>query len=216
MPLKITVDGPAGSGKSATARELAKKIQGIYIDSGAMFRSVTLMAIEKSIIVSDSEKIGKMSGEILIQFKDSKSGQKTIVNGMDRTFDIRKPEVEAAVSIVAANKTVRENMLKLQRKMAEGWQNVVLEGRDAGSAVLPEADFKFFLTADPAVRALRRHAQSGKKVDPKIIEEEMKKRDHLDSTRKESPLVIPDGSKVIDNSKLSLDETVQKIIDYIA
>lgn len=215
--MKITIDGPAGSGKSTTARGLAKKLAALFIDTGAMYRAVTLVALERGILLMDSMKIERLSREILITFKEGKKGQRTIVNGIDRTEHVRSDEVEGGVSIVAANPKVRESMVAMQRKLASSHPFVVMEGRDAGSVVLPDADFKFFITADPAVRAMRRalEKKGKKKLDLKEVEEAIRKRDEMDSSRKASPLTIPEDATVIDNSKLTLDGTINKILELL-
>ncbi|MBI5178726.1 MAG: (d)CMP kinase [Nitrospinae bacterium] len=214
----ITLDGPAGSGKSSTARALAKKLGAVYLDTGAMYRSVTLAAIESGVDAADAARLETISSAITIDFKDDPDGQRVIVNGRDRTLDIRTPKVEKQVSAVSAHKGVREKMVALQRKIAATHPKVVVEGRDTGSVVFPDAKHKFFLSADPQARAGRRAAQSaaqGIQSGDNLVREIME-RDEKDSKRQVSPLVVPHGAVAIDNTNLSLDETIQKIIDLLA
>ncbi len=212
----ITVDGPAGSGKSTLAKLLATKLGGLYLDTGAMYRSVTLLALESGVKLDDEEAISNISSKISITFKESDAGQRTIVNGADRSLDIRTREIDSNVSKVAAYRNVRKDMVELQQKIAlESDGKVVAEGRDTGSVVFTSADFKFYLNASPKIRAKRRADERGETVDNEKIAE-IAKRDRLDSSREESPLVIPEGAITIDSSKLSIDETLQKVIEFIA
>lgn len=213
----ITLDGPAGSGKSSTARLLAKKLGAAHLDTGATYRAVTLSALERNFNLNDDRALGKLAGELTITFKESDSGQRTLINGKDRSEDIRAKRVDDAVSQVSAFPGVRIRMVELQRKIARQHPNVVAEGRDTGSVVFPEADFKFYLTAGEKARALRRCAQIG--AGPENAEKvagEITHRDARDSSRAISPLKTPEGAEFIDNTGLSLDETVQKIIELVS
>ncbi|GMT43052.1 MAG: cytidylate kinase [bacterium] len=213
----ITVDGPSGSGKSSTARLLAKKLGALYLDTGAMYRAVTLAALEKGINPSDEESLEKLAGGISITFEDDGSVQKTFINGRDRSRDIRTHRVNLAVSQVSACIGVRTELVERQRRIARGKPELVAEGRDTGSVVFPDADMKIYLTADEKERATRRYAQANAKPeDTDKIAANIAARDTIDSTRKTSPLKIPDGAVIIDNTRLSLDETLQKIIRLIA
>jgi cytidylate kinase len=212
----ITIDGPAGSGKSSTARLVAGKLGAVYIDTGAMYRAVTLIALEKDVDVHDEKRLESLASEISIELKEGAGGQVTIVNGEDRSEDIRKPDVDRNVSTVASHKQVRAKLVELQRRMAGKFPKVVLEGRDTGSVVFPEADYKFFITAGQEARSRRRAEQVGSgNAGLAGIANEISKRDRLDSSRETSPLKIPEGAKVIDNTKMSLDETVQRIVEFI-
>jgi cytidylate kinase len=212
----ITLDGPAGSGKSSTSRALAKRLGAVYLDTGAMYRSVALAALERGIDPADSAGLTKLSEKITIDFHEGDDGQRLILDGVDRSLDIRRSDVEKTVSQVSSHSGVRENMVSMQRKIASNHEKLVVEGRDAGSVVFPDAEFKFFLTASPELRALRRQAQNKERgIASGNVLEDIQKRDETDSGRKVSPLVIPTGAIQLDNSNLTLDETIQKIIDFL-
>jgi len=211
----ITIDGPAGSGKSTTAKLLAKELGGILLDTGAMYRSVTHIALEEKADTKDGKRMAEIARNINIEFVENEGPQRTLVNGRDCSADIRKKSVDANVSIVAAHKDVRAEMVTLQRKIATTSNTVVCEGRDIGSVVFPDADFKFYIHADTVKRAARRALERGEEMDDAKLEE-IKMRDHLDSTRKESPMIIPDGAHVIDNTDLSIDETLKKLLELCA
>jgi cytidylate kinase len=213
----VTLDGPAGSGKSATARALAKKLGALYLDTGAMYRCVALCAIENGVEPNDSEGLEKLASETEIDFREGDGEQRVFLNRADRTLDIRRNGVEKTVSAVSSHNGVREKMVALQRKIAEGHQSVVAEGRDAGSVVFPRADHKFFITASPVVRAQRRALQNeGRGIKNGDVMADILGRDMADSGREISPLVVPVGAVEIDNSNLSLDETIEKIIYCMA
>lgn len=216
----VTIDGPAGSGKSSTARLVAKELGAVYMDTGAMYRAVTLMALEKGIDVNDAKRLGELSSRISITFSDKPegsrpSGQATIIDGLDRSKEIRSGEVDRNVSAVSAHRQVREKLLELQHAMAAKLPAIVVEGRDTGSVVFPGADHKFFLTAGHEARSRRRLEQLGGGADAKRIAVEMSERDRLDSSRDIAPLKIPDGAEIIDNTNLSLDETVKQIVQSV-
>ena len=212
----VTIDGPAGSGKSSTSRLVAKELCAVYIDTGAMYRAVTLIALEKGIDVHDAKRLGELSATIAIEFRDGTDGQATIIDGRDRSEEIRSGEVDRNVSAVSAHGQVRDNMLELQRNMAAKLPVVVVEGRDTGSVVFPDADHKFYLTAGVEARSRRRLEQiGGANADADRIAGEISERDRLDSSRDIAPLNIPDGAKVIDNTHLSLDETVKLIVESV-
>ncbi|MDH5541355.1 MAG: (d)CMP kinase [Nitrospinota bacterium] len=212
----ITIDGPAGSGKSTTAKLLAKKLNATFLDTGAMYRSVTLMALETAESMDDASQLGEIARNISIEFReDPIRGQRTFIAGRDRSEDIRSRKVDENVSAVSAHKSVRDSMVSIQRRIAKSSKIVVGEGRDLGSVVFPDAEFKFFINADPVKRAQRRALERGETLDDRKIEE-IKKRDLLDSSRAESPLIVPEGAYIIDNSDLSIDATLQKLLELIA
>lgn len=213
----ITIDGPAGSGKSSTARLLAKKLGAVFLDTGAMYRALTLSALEKNLNLADAPALEKLAREITITSAKSDGNHITLIDGKDRSVDIRSKRVDKAVSQVSAFPGVRKKMVELQRKIALENRNVVVEGRDTGSVVFPSADFKFYLTANEKTRALRRCAQIG--IGAESAEKvacEITSRDSRDFSRAVSPLKKPEGAKFLDNSDLSLDETLQKIIELIS
>jgi len=213
--LIITVDGPAGSGKSTIARLLADRIGGVYLDTGAMYRSVTLVALETGADIRDEGAVAGIARNIRIEFVEDRAGQKTIVNGRDCTADIRSREVDAAVSVVSAHRKVRERMVDIQQRIARTAGKVVAEGRDTGSVVFPHADMKIYLDADPSTRARRRAEQRGETLAPNDIAE-IVRRDEMDSSRKESPLVIPEGARIIDTTNLKIDEILEKILELLS
>ena len=211
----ITIDGPAGSGKSTTAKAIAKRLGIAYLDTGAMYRSVTLIALESGANLQDSDALSKIAADIDIRFEDAEEGQLVFINGVDRTRDIRTREVDRNVSAVSAAPGVRKEMVAIQRRIADNCGKIVGEGRDLGSVVFPDSGYRFYLDADPARRAERRALERGETITEEHTAE-IKQRDRLDSSRETSPLSIPEGAIVIDNTLLSIDETVAKILEFIA
>lgn len=213
----ITIDGPAGSGKSTTAKAVAEKLGAVYLDTGAMYRAVTLKALEGKVNPDDRSGLEAIARNISIAFEEGDKGQRTILDGIDRTEDIRMPLVERSVSAIAACLPVRERMVALQREIAGAVPKVVLEGRDTGSVVFPDADFKFYLTAGQEARAARRAKQMGRETsDINDVMKDIALRDAMDSSRKASPLTIPPGAVEIDNTELTVDETVEKILGFLS
>lgn len=210
----VAIDGPAGSGKSTIAKRMAEKIGAIVIDTGAMYRSVTAKMLDQNINPEDHEAAASVAEKIDIRFGRDGSGEKIIVDGDDFTTRIREPAVSAQVSLVAAHAVVRERMVFLQRRLgAKG--RVVMEGRDIGTNVFPGADYKFFIVADDAVRASRRHlelSEAGAGVSIKTVADNLSKRDKIDSTRTAAPLKKADDAIVIDTTDLSVDETLEKML----
>lgn len=213
----ITIDGPAGSGKSTVSKILARELGLKYIDTGAMYRAVTLLAIESNIDYEDEktilEKAKRVKLEIDENSKDESRYTTVKIDGRDVTDAIRSKEVGAAVSIVSKLSGIRRYLVKLQRKMASDGK-AILEGRDTGSVVCPNAIVKIFLTASVEERVIRRDRQlksKGQHLDSKLIREEIISRDKIDSSRKDSPLVIPDGGIVVDTTGMTIREVVDKI-----
>ncbi len=218
----VAIDGPSGSGKSSIARAIAKECDLVFLDTGAMYRSVAAECLYQGIDPEDAKCVAQVAREIKIEFAASEDGQKVFANGRDVTSVIRTPEVELAVSPVSANPAVREVMVELQRKVGEG-ANVVAEGRDIGTVVFPTADVKVFLTASPQARARRRAVQRlGKNlatephVSPDPAEEQkiladLKRRDDYDSSRATSPLKPADDAYILDSSDMTFDQVVDKI-----
>ena len=213
----ITVDGPAGSGKSTVAKLLAKELGLKYIDTGAMYRTVTLIALENDLDPEDESSILEkaQNAEITLESNPDDINHYTVVllDGRNITEEIRSDKVGAAVSIVSKLSGVRKLLVKLQRKMAAGGK-AVLEGRDTGSVVCPDAILKVFLTASLEERTRRRKKQNqekGDRVDEKKIRNEIKCRDKIDSSREDSPLIIPENAVVIDTTDLSIVKTFEKI-----
>lgn len=209
----VTVDGPAGSGKSTIAKLIAKKYNLTYLDTGAMYRMIALYVIKHNIDLEDKKAIADMLEKVDLDIE----GDKFYLDGEDVTEMIRTPEVNKIVSPVAAIKEVRQKLVEMQRAISKG-KRTILDGRDIGTAVFPKADVKIFLIASPEVRALRRlkeYEQKGVKTTYEEVLESIKERDHIDSTRKESPLVKAEDAHEVDSSKMTIDKVVDKISEYI-
>lgn len=209
----VTVDGPAGSGKSTIAKIIAKKYGFTYLDTGAMYRMIALYALENSISLDDTEAVEDM----LKNTKLDIIGNQFFLNGKDVSEEIRTPRVSAIVSPVSAIKEVRVKLVDLQREISKG-KSVILDGRDIGTVVFPNGDVKIFLVASPEERAKRRlkeYEEKGIEADYESVLASIKERDYLDSTRKESPLKKAEDAHEIDSSTMSIDEVVETISKYI-
>jgi len=203
--LVVAVDGPSGSGKSSTARGVADRLGLAYLDTGAMYRAVTFAAMRRDLPLGDIAAIGRLAREASLEVSE----RGVLVEGSDVTAAIRTPEVTAAVSRVAANSEVRAEMRARQQQWAAAHGGGVIEGRDIGSVVFPDAELKLYLTASPRTRAQRRVAEAGGDVDE--IEAAIAARDHHDSNRADSPLTRADGSIVVDTTGSSIDEVLARI-----
>jgi cytidylate kinase len=212
------IDGPAGAGKSTISKLIAKKFNFLYIDTGAMYRAVGLKALRNNFDTkSDTEKIIKMMDDIDISISHGDDGQHIYLDGEDVTSKIRTPEVSIAASDVSAIPEVRVKLASLQRKLAET-DNIIMDGRDIGSYVLPNAQIKIFLTASIEDRARRRYEeliQNGMKVNYNDVKADIKYRDTNDSSRKVAPLKIPEGAIVIDTTGNTLEQSVRLLTDTI-
>lgn len=212
----ITIDGPTSSGKNSVGFSLAKKLGYQYIDTGMIYRVGTYLVLKNGIGLGDEEKITDTFKGLNIEIKSDNEGLRILNNGEDLTGILHKSDVTKAVSIVAAIRKVREATKLIQRKMGES-QNTVMTGRDIGSEIFPNARCKFFLTASVEVRAKRRYEQLSVQ-DPQVKYEDvlqsMIERDRKDTTREVSPLRVPDGAVVIDNSNLTVEQTVDKILKF--
>ena len=209
----ITVDGPAGSGKSTIAKIIAKKYGFTYLDTGAMYRMIALYALENSIDLQDSKAIETM----LKNTKLDIVGNQFFLNGKDVSDEIRTPRVSAIVSPVSAIKEVRVKLVDLQREISKG-KSVILDARDIGTVVFPSGDVKIYLVASPEERAKRRlkeYEEKGVEADYESVLASIKERDFIDSTRKESPLKKAEDAHEIDSSTMSIDEVVEVISKYI-
>lgn len=205
----IAIDGPAGAGKSTIARRLARTLGLEYLDTGAMYRAVTAIALRRGCDVHDDSVIGPLSQQIELDV-----GLDVVrADGSDVTELIRGPEVTASVSAVAALSSVRREMRLRQRAWGEARGGGVIEGRDIGTVVFPDAVLKVFLTASPQVRAQRRVAEAGGDVGE--IERQIRERDHKDSSRSDSPLIESNDSVVVDTSNRTIEEVVQEIIGLL-
>lgn len=215
--ISIAIDGPASSGKSTVAKILAKEFNYIYTDTGAMYRAVTYLAITHQIAFSDEIKLVELLDRYPISFKQKVDGQHVLVANEDVTVAIRQPNVTRAVSEVSAHEKVREALVAIQRKIGKDG-GVVMDGRDIGTAVLPQAEVKIFLVASVTERAQRRYKENLEKgipTDLEILTEEIQERDHYDSTRKVSPLRQAEDAVRIDTTGKSISQVVQAIKDVM-
>lgn len=204
--MKIAIDGPAGSGKSSLAKEIAKRLGVLYVDTGAMYRAITLKLLKED--ESSYE-------DILKNTKISFEGDKIFLDGRDVSKEIRENEISNKTSEMSKKKIIRDYLVKMQREIARD-KDVVMEGRDIGSVVLKDAEYKFFLTADVETRAMRRYKQiDDDKVSFEEILEDLKVRDYNDSHRENSPLIQTEDAILIDSTDLNAEDTIEKIISYI-
>ena len=219
----VAIDGPSGSGKSSVAREIARRCGLTYLDTGAMYRSVAYVCLERGVDPDDGDAVAEIARQIAIDFVADGEGQRVIANGEDVTAQIRTPEVECAVSPVSANPRVREVMVALQRSAGERG-DVIAEGRDIGTVVFPRAELKVFLSASPEARARRRAVQRGggnlatgqsvavDAADEQRILDDLVRRDEYDSSRETSPLRPAEDAHLIDSSSLGFEEVVTNIL----
>lgn len=219
MGINIAIDGTAGSGKGSVSKQLAKRLGFFHLDTGAIYRSVAYAALEQKISPNDEKSLEKMLKNLNFHVELEKNGenqvQKNILNGEDLKDKIRTEEISEASSIVSQFKEVREFATSIQHKIANNY-DVIIEGRDIGTVVIPHADFKFFLTASPEVRARRRLAQLNlPESEFENVLNEIKERDKRDSLREISPLKVADDAIYVDNSNQTVDETVELMFNYI-
>lgn len=215
--MQIAIDGPASSGKSTVAKKLAKKLNFIYIDTGAMYRALTYFALKNQVNLNNENEIIPLFKSLNFRVTSSKDGQHFWVNNEDVTDKIRQPDVAGHVSQVATYPQVRNFLSKLQRKMAKQ-QNVIMDGRDIGTVILPQANYKFFVTASPEVRAHRRFLENQERgIDTSLskLTESIKKRDKIDSQRKVAPLKKAPDAELIDTSDLNISEVVSLLLSKI-
>lgn len=213
----IAIDGPGGAGKSTIAKIIAKKLGIIYIDTGAMYRAVGLFAVRRGIDTLDSDALSKVLDEIEIDIENSGGEMRIFLCGEDVSDKIRTPEISMAASNVARSVPVRLKLVELQRKLAEK-TSVIMDGRDIGSYVLPNADAKIYLTADVEDRAKRRYDElilKGEKVEFDDVLEDMKKRDFNDSNRDFAPLCKAEDAVLVNTTGLELEDSVEKLFEII-
>lgn len=206
----VAIDGPSGTGKSSVSRLVAARLGLPYLDTGAFYRAATHAALQAGIAVDDGEAITALLGTTVLEQEENR----TFADGVDVSEAIRSPEVTSQVSIVSAHPDVRASLVEMQREWVEAHDGrAVVEGRDIGSVVFPDADVKIYLDAKATVRARRRADQDGD--DPEAVLESIRRRDHIDSTRTTSPLTVADDARVIDTSDLDLNEVVDLIVDLV-
>ena len=204
----IAIDGPAGAGKSTVARQVSIETGLRYLDTGAMYRCVALAVQQTSTNPHDPEAVGQIARDVAVVI-DRNSAK---LNGVDVTTEIRSSEINGIVSIIAAHTPVRDAMREQQRRWIHDHHGGVVEGRDIGTVVFPDAILKVFLTASPEVRAERRVGQTGGEIQ--AVAASIAERDHLDSTRLDSPLKPSDDSVIVDSSNRTIDEVVAEIVAY--
>ena len=215
----IAIDGPAGAGKSTIAKRLAKELGYYYVDTGAIYRTVAYFMDLLGVSPKDVDGVERYIDELTINIEYDEDGrQHMIMNGMDVTDDIRTPEISRMSSEISAHAVVRSVLLDMQRDVAKK-HNVIMDGRDIGTVVLPRANVKIFLTASPEVRATRRHAEmlaKGSKDSYEKVLADIKKRDHNDSTREIAPLKQAKDAILVDTSSMEIDEALAAIKAIVA
>jgi cytidylate kinase len=218
----VAIDGPAGAGKSTVARRVADALGFVLVDTGALYRAIALAARSAQVPWSDGPAVGELARSVVARGglrleRDPQRGVRVVLDARDVTDEIRTPEVAMGASTVSAHKDVRDALLDLQRQAGrEG--GVVLEGRDIGTVVFPDAEAKFFLTARPEVRARRRFDELAAKGSTASLQEtldDVRRRDEQDTTRPIAPLRRADDAMLVDDSDWSIDETVQAIVDQV-
>ena len=215
--IAVAVDGPAGAGKSSISKIVAKKLGYLYIDTGAMYRSVTWAVLHNHIDVNNQKAVEALLPELDLTMEASDDSCKVFIAGQDVTDFIRTPQVNNAVSIVASYKGVRQYLVERQRLMAEAG-GVILDGRDIGSVVLPNAELKIYLTASVEARDMRRYLEVKGTVNEQTLEDikdSVMQRDDMDKNRKESPLIQVEDAVLVDSSEMTFDETVEHILHLV-
>ena len=215
--IAIAIDGPAGAGKSSISKVVANKLGYLYIDTGAMYRSVTWAVLHNHIDVNNQKAVEALLPELDLTMEASDDSCKVFIAGQDVTDFIRTPQVNNAVSIVASYKGVRQYLVERQRLMAEAG-GVILDGRDIGSVVLPNAELKIYLTASVEARAMRRYLEVKGTVNEQTLEDikdSVMQRDDMDKNRKESPLIQVEDAVLVDSSEMTFDETVEHILHLV-
>lgn len=216
--LVITIDGPAASGKSTIARLAAQRLGASFLDTGAMYRAVTLAAINARVDMSDQEQLLAVLKKSIFQFAAKEGKMLVLLDGVDVTDQIRSPEVTANARYIASASKVRGKLVEMQRQFAAKEERIVTEGRDQGTVAFPAAGIKFYLTAHLTERARRRQAElHAKGIGPSIeeIQASLEKRDRSDQNRTVGPLKIARDAVIIDTTNLSIEQVVKKILDFV-
>jgi cytidylate kinase len=211
----VAVDGPSGSGKSSTARGVARRLGLAYLDTGAMYRAITWALLERGVDLTDAEAIAKAAGDVVLHAGTDPIAPTIEADGIDVSGPIRGADVTSNVSLVAAVPEVRAILVRAQREAIRGADTgIVVEGRDIGTAVVPGAPVKVYLVADPSARARRRASELGHD-DHDATQEALARRDHLDSSRTASPLAMAEDAILIDGTDLTLDEVIDAVVSLV-
>jgi len=216
--LLITIDGPAGAGKTTVSRELARRLGYTYVDTGALYRAVALAAIRDTRALEDEKRLAELCDSLALQFTETETGLRLFMDGEDISDHLRTQQITMLASALSARPAVRRFLLDIQRDLGRNG-GAVFEGRDMGTVVFPNADIKFFLYADPGVRAMRRYQEvsaKGIKISLSEISETMKRRDEEDSTRDLAPLRPAEDAVQVDSTSLGIDEVVETMLRRIA
>jgi cytidylate kinase len=213
MGFVVAIDGTSGSGKTTTARKVSELLGWLYLDTGATYRAVAYFVLKRGIDPNDKGRVIQILDDLSVEIKNANGEQKTIVNGEDVSDELRTDEVNKAVTPISKIREVRKYLVGIQRKIVDD-RNAIVEGRDIGTVVFPDADIKFYMDADINVRAARREKQFNTD-DLEEVKKDLKRRDHHDSTREESPLKKAADAFLLDTSSLSIDEQVNIVISEI-
>lgn len=215
--INVAIDGPAGAGKSTVARAAAQKLGYIYVDTGALYRAVGVYCLRKGIVTTDAEGVGSILNEITVELKFIDGVQHVFLNGDDVSTEIRLPEASMAASNVSAIPSVRAFLFDLQRDIAAK-NNCIMDGRDIGTVVLPNAQVKIFLTADDTERAMRRYKElqeKGSSVTYQEVLDDLRIRDYNDSHREIAPLKPAEDSVIVNTTNYTLEESIDKIVKTV-
>lgn len=215
--LNIAIDGPSGAGKSTLAKKVAEKLGFLYVDTGACYRGLAYYLLKQGVDINNGAEVSARLDKVELKIKHTQNGQRIIINDEDVTDFIRTPEVSEASSVVSAIPAVRGWLLGVQRDIA-GNNNVIMDGRDIGTVVLPDAQIKLFLTASPEQRAHRRHQEylaKGEKIEYNDILRDLIKRDQRDSNREIAPLKQAEGCVLLDSTDLNFEQTLELILNTI-